>query len=156
MERDVVPPEHVTLADDHPIHRALKELDDSLELRFNHKLQRYEVWNLSGFIQRVVGPDGTGYAEPGDWLLPKVKSFGARWVGALAAVRNAAAIVDQHNLEREVKKQMALDKHAEEVIEEHLPILRRALYDDPLIDKPFTTGGKQDASEENRSQEQGA
>ena len=143
MQRDVVPPEYVILRDDHPVHRALKELDDSLELRFNTKLQRYEVWNLSGFIQRVVGSDGTGYAEPGDWILPKVKALGARWAGPIQAVRNAAAIVDKHNLDREVERQTALDKHAEAVVHEYLPVFRRELYGDPTIDKPFTTGARE-------------
>lgn len=116
-------PEYVLLRDDHPVHRALKELDDTLELRFNTKLERYEVWNDLGFIQRVVGSDGKGFAEPGDWLIPHLKRLDARYVGSVQAVRNATALIDKHNLdlivEREQQQARKYEALVGESVEKH-------------------------------------
>lgn len=133
-------PEHVVPRFDHPVHRALKELDGSLELRFNTKLERFEVWNRHGMVQRVVRSEGTGFAEPGEWLIPQLKRLDARYVGAVAAVRNACEIIDKANLELAVKQEQAINKHIEEAVHETLPLMRRAILDDPIIDKPFKGG----------------
>lgn len=111
-------PEYVILREDHPVHKALKELDDTLELRFNAKLERYEVWNIHGPIQRVVSSDGKAYAEPGEWLIPHLKRLDARYAGAVQAVRNACEMVDAHNLELTVNRQMAQQERMSGIVEE--------------------------------------
>lgn len=77
-----LPPEHIIEAHDHKGHRLLQLLDPRFDLRFNTKLERFEVWARQwimdrpvwAFIERVVADEKSGgFAEPGEWLVNKLK-----------------------------------------------------------------------------------
>lgn len=121
----------------------LRLLDPRLELRFNSKLQRYEVWNSSGFIQRVVAPDG-GFAQPGEWLINQLRRKDPAHNSDLDdIVKQYAAPLDQENEASTEAATAPLLEHASEVAHEYAPIFKREMTDDPIAMKPFRIGGKE-------------
>jgi hypothetical protein len=122
--------------------RQLELLDPSLVLAFNTKLKRFEVWNKQltskgvfyGFIMRVDDGKG-GFAEPGQWLIDKLKSRDSAYAGAEEAAQNVLREIRESEraaLEADQKKD---DDAVREVAEEiaHDFTLEAQLKSDPHI-----------------------
>ena len=113
-------PPHVVLRPDHPTQKALGLLDGDLRLAWNAKLEHWEIYRprptprgvFWDMLERVTGPDGKGQAEPGEWLIRRLRERDAR-----------------HNPNAE-QKAMEQDEHRlddvrADVIETYLPLWQR-------------------------------
>lgn len=125
-------PEGTVLRTDHPTQRSLDLLDAGLVLAFNDKLKRYEVWRRQltrkgfdyGFIVRVTA-EPNGYAEPGEWLLTKLRARDSRYrpaqeaaeevLSELRAAEEAAWKADEHRH----------DDLRDEIAREYLPLWKK-------------------------------
>lgn len=83
---------------------ALQKISPDLELRFNTRLQLFEVWNSGGMVQRVTHPRTGGYIEPGVWLAAQL----------LVPMELQIRRIDEANrrLEERRRKQRQLDLEA--------------------------------------------
>ncbi|MGH2384535.1 MAG: hypothetical protein ACRDGB_05725 [Candidatus Limnocylindria bacterium] len=147
------PPAHCVDASDHPAQRTLDLLDAELVLRFNKKLERYEVWRrlMRGQFSAIPTDvdslyvwefmtrceQGGRFIAPGEWLRVKLARRDARYVGAEAAAAAAIAEIDAHNAQLEAQKRAAQQEQIAEIAHEYAPIIGRELADDPLFAKPF-------------------
>lgn len=124
-------PAHVISRRDHAGQRLLSLLDDSLLLCFNDRLKRWEVWRFTwdsrgmtyGFITRLLADDKRGgYAEPGPWMIDRLKGRDSRYAGAAEAWKNVKAELDASEKRAQVEK----DRRENELM---TPISEELAYD---------------------------
>lgn len=135
------PPEYVIPAHDSDAHRMLQLLDAGLELRWNTRLNRFEVWNRTGF---VMGSPVGGGGAPGEWLLRQLRRRDPRHNSDLDdVVKQTTADIDAENEATRAASQAAIDKHTEEVTHEYADAMRREFIDEKgWVTKPFGWEGK--------------
>jgi hypothetical protein len=139
-------PEHVIARRDHAGQKLLALLDSSLLLAFNDKLKRWEVWNFEwdslgmryGFITRLLADDKRGgYAEPGEWMIDRLRARDSRYAGADEAWKNAKRELDASEAKVDAEKQAAEDARfsdlSEHVAKDYLPEFQK------LSDPHWTT-----------------
>ena len=141
-----MPPPTTIKAFEHPTHRSLQLLDPTLELWFNTKLGRYELWRYEltplginrGFIQRVVSSQkDQGFAEPGDWFIDLMKSRDPRHRPASEVV---ALLISEFNADEDrvaAKREAEFDRKIEDISREAAPVFMRMLKDDSLFGRLF-------------------
>lgn len=122
-------PLHVIPRFDHPAQRTLQMVDESLLLYFNVKLHRYEVWNGSGFIQRVIAPGG-GFMEPGEWFMQQLRMVDPRSNPDLDdIVRRHREQADAPTKEKEAALAAKTKEKVGVIVDRYAEDLRRELFD---------------------------
>jgi hypothetical protein len=111
-------PAHIIPRRDHAGQKLLALLDSSLLLAFNDKLKRWEVWNFTwdslgmryAFITRLLQDDREGgYAEPGQWMIDRLKGRDSRYAGAKEAWENTKRELNASEAKADAEKQAAED-----------------------------------------------
>lgn len=135
-------PRHVYPRYDHPVYARLQEVfGPAVELMWNARLERFEVWTFGMFHERVVAPGGSGFAEPGDWLINRMRAEDPRYNTDLDdVVRRVTAPVEEHNDAIRAASEKKMADTAAEIAGTYAPIFQREMLDDPIIAKPFTHG----------------
>lgn len=139
-------PAHIIPRRDHAGQKLLALLDSSLLLAFNDKLKRWEVWNFEwdslgmryAFITRLLADDRKGgYAEPGQWMVDRLKARDSRYAGADEAWKNVKAELDaseaRARLEQERAEAAKFTDLNEHVAKDYLPEFQK------LSDPHWTT-----------------
>ena len=129
---------------EHPTQKSLDLLGADLVLCFNAKLGRYEVWRKElkslprldgligrevrtdfGFIVRVTNPDGTGYAEPGDWLLATLRARDSRHRPVKEAAEEALRDIKATEAAQVAAQEKSATDLFEEIALDNLPLWRQ-------------------------------
>lgn len=121
-------PDHVLPRRDHSGQGMLNLLDGKLLLCFNDKLKRWEVWRYEpfdvrgpsyAFITRLLADDRRGgYAEPGQWMVDRLKARDSRYAGADEAWKNVKKELDESERAADNAKQKAEDARFTDLNEE--------------------------------------
>lgn len=139
-------PAHITSHREHAGQRLLSLLDESLLLCFNEKLKRWEVWNFTwdsrgmtyAFITRLLADDKRGgYAEPGQWMIERLRGRDAKYAGAAEAWKNVKAELDaseaRERIEKERRENDLMTPISEELAYDYRPEFQK------LADPHWTT-----------------
>lgn len=137
------PPDHTISATGHAFQRQLALLDPTLELWFNTKLHRYELWRYEltpfgktyGFLRRVE-QDGR-FAEPGEWFLALMRERDPRYRPAKEV---AALYISEFNADEKARRdrnERELDDKLEQISHEYAPVFMRKIKDDNLFGRFF-------------------
>lgn len=142
-------PEHIELRTAHAFQGALDEMDAGLSLCWNTRLDRFEIWRhwwsdldplhirpVWGFVIRITGPDGTGFAHPGAFAIQLLRERDARHNSLEAIVKTYARELNASQEAWAASEQAKADDKVHEA-NERAPLIARALLDDPTIGKPY-------------------
>lgn len=113
-------PPHVIARPDHSGQKMLDLMDAGHRLCFNDKLKRWEVWQFIWdslgmryeFVTRLLADDRKGgYADPGQWMIQRLRARDSRYAGADEAWKNVKAELDASEaLATAAKEQVWEDK----------------------------------------------
>lgn len=147
----MLPKRHITPAFDHPAHTLINSIDPHLQLRWNSKLERFEVWrhrhalvrtdNLLEFVMRITGDHGE-YVEPGEWFLTQLRRRDPAFNDDLDdIVRQYREVWDREERAEEAAVEAGDKAARDEFIDSKALLIQRALTEDDVIGKPFVIGG---------------